>query len=95
MKEHPHQHPENETKALKTRLRKILGQIQGIEKMMDESRDCSDVLTQLVSVRKALKSLSEQIIHSHMEHCIAHASSANAGRKKLQELLTVLERYVE
>jgi DNA-binding FrmR family transcriptional regulator len=50
---------------------------------------------QLVSARKAIKSLSETLIHSHMQHCIEHAHSPAEGRKHLQELLVVLERYVE
>jgi DNA-binding FrmR family transcriptional regulator len=95
MNDTSHDHPEEETKALKTRLRKILGQLNGVEKMMEADRECVEVLTQLVSARKALKSLSEKIIQSHMRYCIDHASSPVEGKRKLRELLTVLERYVE
>jgi DNA-binding FrmR family transcriptional regulator len=95
MNDTTHSHPEDETKALKARLRKILGQLNGIEKMMEADRDCAEILTQLVSARRALKSLSEKIIQSHMKHCIDHAASPTEGRRKLRDLLTVLERYVE
>lgn len=92
---HPHQHPEEERKALKVRLRKVIGQLKAIEEMLDEDRDCVDILTQLVSSRKGLKSLAEKIIHSHLHHCVEGASHEADGKKKLRELLVVLERYVE
>ena len=95
MKSHGHQHPTDEREALKLRVRKVVGQLNAIERMLDEDRDCAEILTQLVSSRKALKSLAEKLIHSHMQHCIEHAHSPAEGRKKLQELLVVLERYVE
>lgn len=73
----------------------IEGLMNAIERMLDEDRDCAEILMQLVSARKAIKSLSETLIHSHMQHCIEHAHSPAEGRKHLQELLVVLERYVE
>lgn len=90
-----HHHPEDETKALKTRVRKIVGQLNGIERMMEADRDCAEILTQLVSARKALKSLSEKLIHSHLHHCIESAKDDASAKRSLRELLTVLERYVE
>lgn len=66
-----------------------------IERMLEEDRDCSEILMQLVSARKAIKSLSEELIDSHMKHCIEHAHSQPEGRKHLQELLVGLERYAE
>jgi DNA-binding FrmR family transcriptional regulator len=88
-------HPPEETQALRTRLRKITGQLQAIDGMLAADYDCPDVLMQLVSARRAIKALSEKLIHSHVEHCIAHASSPNDARRKLRDLLTVLERYVD
>jgi DNA-binding FrmR family transcriptional regulator len=90
-----HVHSPDEKHALQARLRKIAGQIAAIERMVDDDRDCPDVLTQVVSVRKALKSFAETVIHQHTHECIAHATDPKEGRRKLRELLTVLERYVE
>ncbi|MEY4387972.1 MAG: hypothetical protein RLY20_3255 [Verrucomicrobiota bacterium] len=90
-----HSHSRTERDAQKLRVRRIVGQMNGIERMLEEDRDCSEILMQLVSARKAIKSLSENLIHSHMRHCIEHAHSPAEGRKHLQELLVVLERYVE
>jgi len=90
-----HRHPEHEKKALQLRLRKIAGQITAIERMIGEDRDCPDVLTQVVSARKALKSFAEIVIHDHLHHCIEGASSAKESQRKLKELLTILQRFVE
>lgn len=90
-----HVHSPDEKRALQLRLRKIAGQISAIERMVEEDRDCPDVLMQVVSVRKALKSFAEIVIHEHAHECIAHAADPKEGRRKLRELLTVLERYVE
>lgn len=90
-----HQHPESDTKALKTRVRRIVGQLNAIERMVEAERDCAEILTQLVSARKALKSLSEKIIHTHLHHCIEGAHRPADSRRRLRDLLTVLERYVD
>jgi CsoR family transcriptional regulator, copper-sensing transcriptional repressor len=93
MKQHPHSRSERD--AQKIRVRRIVGQLNAIERMLEEDRDCAEILMQLVSARKGLKSLAENLIHSHMHHCIESAHSPSAGRRQLQELLVVLERYVE
>lgn len=92
---HDPAHPEAERKALIARLRRIVGQLNGIEKMLDRDCDCAEILNQMVSARKSLKSLSEKIIHQHLHHCVAEAAREDAGRRSLRELVTVLERYVE
>ena len=95
MKSHVHQHPEPERQALRLRVRKIAGQLNAIDRMLEEDRDCAEILTQLVSARKGIKSLSEKLIHSHMHNCIESAANQSDSKKKLRELLVVLERYVE
>jgi CsoR family transcriptional regulator, copper-sensing transcriptional repressor len=85
--------PGLEKRALAVRLRKIKGQIEGIEKMVEADADCSDVLMQVVSARQALKSFSERVIESHMRECIEGAASQSESRHSLRSLLTVLERY--
>jgi len=90
-----HVHSPDEKRALELRLRKIIGQLQSVERMVHEDRDCVDILTQIVSARKALKSFASVVIHQHTHDCIAHAANPKEGQKKLRELLTVLERYVE
>ena len=95
MKNSAQQRLMDERQALKLRVRKIVGQLNAIERMLAEDRDCTEILNQIVSSRKALKSLAEKLIHSHTLHCIENARSRTEGQKQLQDLLVVLERYVE
>lgn len=80
---------------MRLRLRKISGQLNAIDRMLAEDRDCAETLTQLVSARRGIKSLAEKLIHSHLHHCIEGARDQADAKKKMRELLTVLERYVE
>jgi DNA-binding FrmR family transcriptional regulator len=95
MSKHAHVHPPDEKRAIQIRLRKISGQIAAIERMIGEDRDCTDVLTQVVSVRKALKSFAEVVIQQHTRECIEHATDPKDSQRRLRDLLTVLARYVE
>jgi DNA-binding FrmR family transcriptional regulator len=94
VKRDEHRHPEKEREELRLRLRKIAGQLNAIDGMLRDDRDCAEVLMQLVSARRGIKSLAEKLIHSHMQHCIEHARNQSEAKVKLRELLTVLERYV-
>jgi DNA-binding FrmR family transcriptional regulator len=80
---------------MQIRLRKIAGQVRAIESMIEADADCPEVLMQSVSVRRALKSLAETIIETHLHDCIEGATRPSEARRRLRELLTVLERYVE
>ena len=79
--EHHHHHSPEEQKALQRRLRKVAGQIRGIEAVLDGHTDCTEVLNQVISDRKAFKSFAE-VIQQHTESCIAGhliLSRASAG----------------
>jgi DNA-binding FrmR family transcriptional regulator len=90
-----HVHGPTEKRALEIRLRKVIGQLKSVEQMVQEDHDCVDILTQIVSARKALKSFDEVVIHQHAHECIAKAADPRESQKRLRELLVVLERYVE
>jgi DNA-binding FrmR family transcriptional regulator len=81
--------PGLEKRALTVRLRKIKGQIEAIERMVEADSDCSDVLMQVVSARQALKSFSEEMIESHLHECI----EGSEGRREMRSLLALLKRY--
>lgn len=90
MKSHKHE----DRKALVLRIRKIAGQLKTIEKMLLDERDCPDILNQVVSSRRGLKSFAEKLIHEHVAHCIEEAQHDD-GKRELHSLLEVLGRYVE
>jgi CsoR family transcriptional regulator, copper-sensing transcriptional repressor len=82
--------------ALKKRLRRIEGQVRGLEKMVDEDRYCVDVLTQVSAVTKALESLAYEVLDDHVKHCVAGAIESGdpkAAAEKSQELLAAVQRF--
>ena len=55
------------------RLRRIEGQIRGLQKMVEEDRYCADIVTQVASVQEALRGVARQLMRNHLKHCAAHA----------------------
>jgi len=85
--------PGLEKRALVVRLRRIKGQMEALERMVEADADCSDVLMQVVSARQALKSFSEEMLESHLHECIEGAASQAEGKREIRALLEVLKRY--
>ena len=56
-----------------TRLRRIEGQVRGLQRMIDEDRYCADVLTQISSVQEALRGVSRELMRNHLKHCATGA----------------------
>ena len=78
------------------RLRRIAGQVAGIQRMVEEDRYCVDVLLQVAAARAALDQVGRLVLASHVESCVAEAfasGSARERRKKMDELLEVLARF--
>lgn len=81
-------------RAIQSRLRRIEGQVRGIQKMVEEDRYCIDVLTQLNATRAALESVSLQLLADHTEHCVTDAIKSGKGSAKVRELNDAVERLV-
>ncbi len=64
--------PHNHTKEL-TRLRRVKGQVEGVERMITDRRYCPEIIIQIKAIRSALKSLECSIIEGHMHHCVKAA----------------------
>jgi DNA-binding FrmR family transcriptional regulator len=58
------------------RLRRVEGQIRGIQKMLEEDRYCADVLVQVSAVQQALRAVGRELIRNHLKHCSTHAMRA-------------------
>jgi DNA-binding FrmR family transcriptional regulator len=79
--------------AIITRLRRIEGQIRGLQRMVEEERYCADVLVQMSSVQEALRGVSRTLLHNHLKHCATEAirsgdpEQANAMYDELLDLM--------
>lgn len=81
-------------RTIETRLRRIEGQVRGIQKMVEEDRYCIDVLTQVNATRAALESVALQLLADHTEHCVMEAIRSGGGTEKVQELNEAVVRLV-
>ena len=78
------------------RLKRIEGQIRGIQKMIENERYCIDILTQLSSVQGAIKSVEENILERHLKGCVQHSfTKGNKADKaeKIAEVIDVLKKF--
>lgn len=78
------------------RLRRIEGQIRGLQKMIDEDKYCIDILTQVSAATKALQSVALGLLEEHMSHCVAEAAAVG-GREadiKIREASDAIARLV-
>lgn len=81
---------------LEGRLKRIAGQVAGIQRMLDEDRYCVDILLQIAAVRAALEQTGKLLLGSHVETCVRDAVESGTPRErkaKLEELLEVLARF--
>lgn len=76
------------------RLRRIEGQVRGLQRMVEEERYCADILTQLSSVQEALRAVGRELMRNHLRHCAATAIRAGGddAETMYEELLTLMER---
>jgi DNA-binding FrmR family transcriptional regulator len=78
------------------RLRRIEGQIRGIQKMIEEKRYCIDILTQISSIVGALKSVEENILKRHLNGCVRESfakGNKEEKTKKIDEVIQVLRKF--
>ena len=74
------------------RLRRIEGQVRGLQRMVEEERYCADIMTQISSVQEALRSVSRELMRNHLKYCAATAiravePEANAMYEELVDLI--------
>ena len=78
-----------------TRLRRIEGQVRGLQRMVEEDRYCIDILTQIRSVQRALQRVNDSILERHLRHCVVDAARTGDPAQRdarIDEVMSVLER---
>ena len=77
------------------RLRRIEGQVRGIQGMIEEDRYCADILTQLSSIQEALRAVSRELMRNHLKHCVTHAvrSGNDEAEEVFDELVDLMHKH--
>ena len=86
----------NDKNAVQKRLRRIEGQVRGLQRLVDEDRYCIDILTQISAVSRALQSVALELLDEHMAHCVADAvkNGGDEAAAKLDEASAAIARLV-
>ena len=86
------------------RLRRIEGQVRGLQRMVDEDTYCIDVLTQIASVTKALQGVGMGLLDEHIRHCVKDAAEATSGSEEaamdefdamVEEVMSAVSRMLQ
>ena len=88
---HTHTHPHTQTKAVLNRLSRAIGHLESVKRMIEDGRDCTEVLVQIAAVRSALSSTAKVILKDHLEHCISDDQSA---AEQLQALNDAIDKFM-
>jgi DNA-binding FrmR family transcriptional regulator len=87
-----------DSRALHNRLRRIEGQVRGLQRMVDEDAYCVDILTQVAAVQTALEQVAVNVLDGHVRHCVADAvggADEAAADAKLDELMAAVRRFAK
>jgi CsoR family transcriptional regulator, copper-sensing transcriptional repressor len=85
---------------LQARLKRVAGQVAGLQKMVTEDRYCVDILTQLAAVRSALDAIGIELLTNHVEHCVTGCAAAHPQAKEkshadlVEEVRLTLSRFL-
>ena len=92
--QHAHSHSHKSTRAVLNRLSKVIGHLTAVKHMVEDGRDCSEVLIQLAAVRSAITGISKIMIRDHIDHCMVDAVEAR-NMEAINELNKAIERMLK
>ena len=91
---HPHTHSHTQTQTVLHRLSRAIGHLEAVRKMVEDGRDCSEVLIQLAAVRSAITGTGRVILQDHIQHCLVHAMETG-DQKALDELNDAIAKFLK
>ncbi len=91
---HTHTHSHEHTKAVLNRLSRAIGHLKSIKKMVENGRDCSEVLIQLSAVKAAINNTGKVILQDHIQHCLVDAIESG-DMKEIEELNKAIDRFIK
>ncbi len=79
--------------AIKSRLKKIEGQVRGVQKMVDDDKPCEDILIQIGAIKSALHKTGQVILEGHMHHCVLDGISSGKEDETIRQLISALNQF--
>ena len=87
-----HRHEHTETRAVINRLSRAIGHLESVKRMVEDGRDCSEVLIQLAAVRAALNNTAKIILKDHIEHCLTDVEGGD--HEALHQLNEAIDKFI-
>lgn len=81
-------------KELRPRIKRVIGQIEGVEKMIEEERYCIDIINQINAARRALEQVALIVMKRHMESCLTEAIKGKKGQEKIDEMVSSIDAFI-
>lgn len=91
---HGHHHPHQQTKNVLNRLSRAVGHLEAVKRMVEDGRDCTEVLIQLAAVKAAINNTGKVILKDHISSCIVEAVEER-DMEKLTELNKAIDSFVK
>ena len=91
---HSHTHTHENTKAVLNRLSRVIGHMQSIKRMVEDGRDCSEVLIQLSAVKAAINNTGKVILQDHIKHCLVDEIESG-DVQEIEELNKAIDRFIK
>ena len=91
---HGHSHTHTQTKAVLNRMARLIGHLESTKRMIEDGRDCSEVLIQLSAVDAALRAVGRIILKDHIEHCIVEAVQ-EGDNQAIEELNKAIDQFMK
>lgn len=91
---HNHSHTHKNTKAVVNRLSRAIGHLEAVKKMVEEGRDCSEVLIQVSAVKSAINNIGKIILQDHIENCVVDAVETG-DKKVLTDLNQAIDKFMK
>ncbi|WP_075721396.1 metal-sensing transcriptional repressor [Roseburia sp. 499] len=93
---HPHQHPHQHenTQMVLNRMSRAIGHMEAVKRMIEDGRDCSEVLIQIAAVRSAINNIGKIVLEDHISHCIVDAVE-HGDNQALDDLKDAIEKFVK
>ena len=91
---HSHTHDPAEIKKIVNRLAKSIGHLESVKRMIEDGRDCADVLVQLAAVRSEINNAGKLLLKEHLEHCIVEAVEEKDS-EAVEKLNDVIDKFMK
>lgn len=91
---HTHPHHHENTKAVLNRMNRVIGHMEAVRTMIEDGRDCSEVLVQIAAVRSAINNIGKIILEDHISHCLVDAVETG-DEQVIRDLNDAIDKFVK